>query len=131
MAILTKEQLAERGALSAILDLRAEIEAIQAAYPSVVQAERVAKMKATIASKGASGAEGHAKPGPKPGPKAVKDPNAPKKSHHKKKPAPVALGEAVKAAAAGQAVEGAAPETADPAVAMAVAEVGTEAVAQG
>lgn len=107
---MTEKQLAERGALSAVLDLRAEIEAIQKAYPSVVMAERVAKMKQTNAAKVAAGVGTGTGTGtegvtPTAAPKshkakAPKDPNAPKKSHKKKVAgSAVNLGEAVSAAA--------------------------------
>lgn len=105
MALLTEKQLAEKGALTAVLELREQIDAIQKAYPGVIMAERVAKMKATNAAKAAAGVGSGSGSGAE---STAAAPAKQKKSHKKKKAA--SLGATIAGAAAAGTTAAAAGE---------------------
>ena len=128
--MLTEKELAERGALIRLQELKTEAEGLYESYPGLLQRERMAKREQTMlerygtlnpheAQQKAAKAEKDAKAKAKTG--------GPKKSHHKKKaPATVPVTEAAPGAESADVGE---------AVAAAVAAQGTQGttadVAQG
>lgn len=87
--MLTEKQLAERGAVIALQEMKAEIQKLYDAYPGLLLKERLEKRKQTMLDKYGTlnpheaKAKGAAKPKAKVNATGAA---GPKKSHHKKKP---------------------------------------------